>query len=245
MEDKILTEIKQVRHLLSALIGTSDLPSDQRFSKEAIDKAASEFQKMSIERGEWLPEDEIHKVIRHAPYSCGNLIIEKFGFINYFKRGRTLYFKKRDLIELNKELKERNINLEKYAQLVADQEKFEELVRSINLPKGKKTRQYYKIPEGLRDIHSKPFSPALEEQITQEIDSLLEEYKKFDLSEYVEFYEKKTQAYFRYQYSLDRYLKSDLKKYCSDWCFKYNYANTAKKLILEIKAENESIKSKG
>ena len=113
-------------------------------------------------QGEWLPEDEIHKVIRHAPYSCGNLIIEKFGFINYFKRGRTLYFKKKDLIELNKELKERNINLEKYAQLVADQEKFEELVRSINLPKGKKTRQYYKIPEGLRDIHSKPFSPSLE-----------------------------------------------------------------------------------
>ena len=68
----------------------------------------------------------------------------------------------------------------------------------------------------------------------------MEEYKKFDLSEYIELYSGKTHAYFRYTYSFDRYVKPELKKYCKDWEFKFNYANTALKAILEIKKENEA-----
>jgi len=40
MEKKILSEIKQIRGLLSELVGTTDFPVKQKFSKEAMSKAA-------------------------------------------------------------------------------------------------------------------------------------------------------------------------------------------------------------
>lgn len=95
MEEKILDEIKQIRKLLSEMLGTSDLPAKERFSKEAIAKATKEYRKLSIERGEWLTSHDIHKVIKHADWHSGKLIIEKFQFTNYFIRGKTYYFNKK------------------------------------------------------------------------------------------------------------------------------------------------------
>ena len=238
MEDNILAEIKQIRRLLSELVGTTNLPSSQKFSKEAISKAALEFRKLSIERGNWIPSDEISRIIKHAPWHSGKVIIEKFEFTNYFKRKSTFYFNKKDLIELNKELKKRNIDMGKYCELLNDKERFQKYIRSILLPKGRKTRNHFKIPEGLRDIFSKPYSAPTEELVRKEIEVLMEEYKKFDLSEYIDLYYGKTYAMFKYDYSFDRYLKPELKKFCKDWSFKFNYANTALKRILELKEEN-------
>lgn len=237
MEDRVLTELKQIRKVLSDLVGTTDLPAKQKFSREAISKAASEFRKLSIERGEWIESYDINKIIKHAHWTSAHVIIEKFEFTNYFKRRNTLYFNKKDLIELNKELKKRNINLEKYGELLNDKDKFRKYIQAIVLPKGKKTRNHFKIPEGLRDIFSKPYSAPTEELVRKEIETLMEEYKKFDLSEYIDLFEKKTHALFKYNYSFDRYLKPELKKFCKDWSFKFNYANTALKRILELKEE--------
>ncbi|TSA28081.1 MAG: hypothetical protein D4R67_04760 [Bacteroidetes bacterium] len=64
------------------------------------------------------------------------------------------------------------------------------------------------------------------------------EFKKFDLSEYIDLYKQKTYALFKYDYSFDRYVKPEVKKFCKDWCFKFNFANNALKKILELKAEN-------
>jgi len=65
----------------------------------------------------------------------------------------------------------------------------------------------------------------------------LEAYRKYDLSQYIDLYEGETYALFKYDYSFDRYLKPELKKFCKDWCFKFNYANTALKRIIELKEE--------
>jgi Ca2+-binding EF-hand superfamily protein len=238
MEDKVFTEIKQIRKLLSELVGTTDLPVAQKFSKEAITKAAKEFRKLSIARGQWIPSDEIRSIIKHADWNSGKIILEKFEFTNYFKRGSTYYFNRKDLIELNKELKKRNINLKKYGELINDKDKFQKYVNSILIAKGSKTRKHFKIPESLRDIFSKPYSAPTEELVRKEIETLKEEYKKFDLSEYIDLYEGKTHALFKYDYSFDRYLKPELKKFCKDWSFKFNYANTALRRILELKEEN-------
>jgi hypothetical protein len=240
MEDKIFTEIKQIRKLLSELVGTTDLPVTQKFSKEAITKAAKEFRKLSIERGQWITSYDIRQIIKHADWNSGKIIIDKFKFNNYFKRGSTLYFNKKDLVELNKELKMRNINLKKYGELLNDKEKFQKYVNSILIAKGSKTRKHLKIPDGLKDIFSKPYSAPTEELVRKEIETLMEEYKKFDLSEYIDLYEGKSHALFKYDYSFDRYLKPELKKFCKDWSFKFNYANTALKRILELKV-SESI----
>ena len=239
MEDKILSELKQIKKLLSEMLGTSDLPVKEKFSKEAITKAAKEFQRMAIERGEWVSGGEIHSVIKHADWRSDRIIVEKFGFTNYFKRGHSLYFNRKDLILLGKELKAKNINLKKYQELLNDQEKFQKLVNSVIFPKGTKRKRHFNIPENLRDIHSKPYSAPTEELVRNEIDILMEEYKKFDLSEYVDLFDGKTYGMFKYDYSFDRYVKPEIKKYCKDWCFKFNYANNALKKILELKEETK------
>ena len=239
MEDKILKEIIQIRQLLSQLIGTADLPPGDRFSKEKIEKAAKEFQKLAIQRGEWLSANELYNVFNNAPWNCAKFIIEKFGFTNYFRRGKTLYFNKKELYALKKELKERNIDLEKYIELVEDQSKFEKYVSGINFPKGTKSKKHYKIPEALRDIVSKPYSAPTEDLVRGEIKTLMEEYVKYDLSEYIDLFESKTYALFKYDYSFDRYIEPEVKKFCKDWTFKFNYANNALTQILALKEQEK------
>lgn len=46
MEEKVFMELKQIRILLSDLVGSSDLPANKRFSIESIAKAAKEFRKL-------------------------------------------------------------------------------------------------------------------------------------------------------------------------------------------------------
>jgi len=238
MEEKILKEIKQIRLLLSELVGTSDLPVSERFSKVAISKAAKEYRNLAIERGHWLANHEIDKVIKNCPWRAGKIIIEKFEFKNYFKRGSSFYYNRKDLIALNKELKKKNINLNEYVDLLEDQVKFQKYVSSINTGK----RKRFKIPEGLRDINSKPYSHPSEELVKNEIRKLMDEFDKFNLLEYISLYEGKTYAMFKYDYTFDRYLEPKLKKYCKDWCFKFNYANNALRKIVKIKAEEKTMK---
>jgi hypothetical protein len=69
----------------------------------------------------------------------------------------------------------------------------------------------------------------------------MEEYEKFDLSEYISLYDGKTYAMFKYEYVFDRYLDPKLKKYCKDWSFKFNYANKALNKIIKINSEKKKI----
>lgn len=238
MEEKVYKELKQIRSLLSELVGSSELPANKRFSKEAIAKAAKEFRKLSIERGEWLSIHDIDKVIKNAPWQSGKIIIDKFEFTNYFIRGKSYYFNRKDLVALNKELKKKDINLNEYSELLDDQAKFEKYVSNIKLSKGKR---HLRIPASLKDINSKPYPHPPEELVRSEITKLLDEYEKFDLSEYISLYENRTYAMFKFDYTFDRYLEPKLKKYCKDWSFKFNYANDALKKILKQKTELKEI----
>lgn len=236
-EDKILTELKQLKRLFTVLLGTEDQPAKEKFSRAAVTKAATEFKKMQAARGEWVQNYDVDKIIKNAPYAPAKLLIEEFKFKNYFKRGSTYYFKKKDLIDLNKELKKRNINLKKYNELLRDKEKFWKYIDSINQPEGSMKRRRYKIPEGLENIFSEPYSPPNEELVKSEIKSMLEEYEKFEMSEYVDLFEKRTYAMFKYIYHWDKYIEPNIKKHCKQWCEKFNYANQALKKILEQKKE--------
>jgi hypothetical protein len=231
-EDQILSELKQLKRLFTVMLGTEDQPAKEKFSKTAIIKASSEFKKMQAVRGEWLSSGDVNIVIKHAPYNPAKMLIEEFQFRNYFKRGSTYYFKRRDLIDLNKELKKRNINLRTYSELLQDKEKFQKYVDSISQPKGSKKHRRFKIPEGLENIFSEPYSPPNEDLVINEIKSLWEEYEKFALSEYVDLYYKKTYAVFKYIYHWDRYLDPKIKRQSKLWCEKFNYAQTALKKII-------------
>ncbi len=99
MENKLLSEIKELKAILAQLVGTADLPSKERFSKEALAKAAKEFQNLSIERGEWVKDYDISKHIRNAGYRAGAFIRTEFAFTNYFKKGQVYYYNKKDLVD--------------------------------------------------------------------------------------------------------------------------------------------------
>ena len=74
MQKQILSEIKELKSLLAKVIGTSELPPEQQFSVEAIDKAAKEFQKLAIDRGEWVKDEDISKFIKGG-WGCGKQLI--------------------------------------------------------------------------------------------------------------------------------------------------------------------------
>lgn len=236
-EDKILAELKQLRRLFTVLLGTEELPAKEKFSRVAITKAAKDYRKMQAERGEWISSSDVDNIIKNAPYNPAKMLIEEFQFKNYFKRGSTFYFKKKDLVELNLELKERNINLKVYDELLRDNEKFQKYIASVSQSGGARKRKRFMIPEGLENIFSEPYSAPNEELVRNEIQALWKEYEDFNLSEYVDLYYKKTYASFKYIYYWDRYLDPKTKKQCKGWCEKFNYANTALKKILEPKSK--------
>jgi hypothetical protein len=236
MEEKILKEIKNLKSIIAQVIGSSELPVKQQFSKEAIANAAKEFQKLSIERGEWLVESDIHKVIRKASWRAGKFIIEKFGFTNYFTRGRTFYFNRKDLVALNTELKKRNIDLSRYIELEEDKEKFHKYIESLKDPKKNKKRQRFKIPDDLKDIVTYPYHHPPREVVEKHIETLKEEFEKFKMAEYVDIYGG-NHAMFKFIYYWDKYVNPETKKRCQNWCSQFNYANEALKMIKQVKSE--------
>lgn len=232
MQEKALKELKDIKRILSRVVGTYELPANQRFSKKALDQAAKEYRDLAIKRKEWISRDELYTVIGDAGYSAGKLIIEQFGFSNYFTRGRTLYYNRKDLLALKRELKKRNINLKKYMELQDDKEKFDKYVQSIGSEKGKK-RKRFKIPEGLQDIITEPYHPPSEKLVRDHLNSLWEQYQGSDMEEYIDIFPSQTWAMFKFEYYYDRYLDADLKRRCKKWCFEFNYANKALMKILQ------------
>ncbi len=231
MEALILKEIQEIRKSLAKIIGTSELPTRQQFSKESLDKAADEFKKLSIQRGEWITDSQISDIIKKAPYYSGKFIIEQFGFTNYFMKGKSLYFNRKSIVALNKELRLRNINLAKYIELFRNQEKFKKYIEKANHG-GKKILNHFQLPEGLKDVNPSSY-PSPTEEINAHIASLKAEFEKFKLSDYIELYSDETYAMFKHEYYWDRYLKPDLKKQCTKWCNEFNHANYALKRVNE------------
>jgi hypothetical protein len=229
MEAQILKEIQDIRKSLAKIIGTSELPTREQFSKESLDTAADEFKKLSIQRGEWITDSQISDIIKKAPYYSGKFIIEQFGFTNYFIKGKSLYFNRKSIVALNKELRIRNINLAKYIELFRNQEKFKKYVEKANKGGSRKGIQF-QLPEGLKDVNPSPY-PSPNEEIKAHLLYLKTEFEKFKLSDYIELYSDETYAMFKHEYYWDRYLKPDLKKQCVKWCNDFNHANYALKKI--------------
>ena len=124
MEKEFLDELRQLRVAISKVVGTSNKPPGQQFSIEALEKTEKEFQKLSIERNEQVEERNIEKIIKSAPWDAGKFIREHFKFSNLFKKGVTHFYNKSDLQSLAQELKNRNIDLERYMEYIVSEAKF-------------------------------------------------------------------------------------------------------------------------
>lgn len=54
MEDQILKELTLIKICLAKLVGNPEVSTGAQFSNELLDKAAKDFQTLTIQRGEWL-----------------------------------------------------------------------------------------------------------------------------------------------------------------------------------------------
>ncbi len=243
MQKQILQELRELKNAISTLIGSSELPLDQKFSKEALDKSAKEFQKLSIERGEWVEESNIRAYIKTAKYYSGAFIREEFGFKNFFKRGRIYYYNKKDLIALGSELKERNINLGLYMDLKADQANFKKSITDAgNSKKSNGKGKAYDISDDLSDITSTPIKMPSADIIKEDLARLKEEFFQYNLTDYVTIY-KGNYAMIKGIYFIQKYLEPGLKKRCKRWCEDFNYANHAYEEVTKKKENFISVKS--
>jgi hypothetical protein len=237
MQEELLSEIRQLRTALAQVLGTSQLPEGDQFSKEALDKASKEFQKLKIERGEWIAESDIGKYIKNAGYRAGNFIREKFNFTNYFKYGRTYFYNKGDLIALGKELKERNVSLDRYIEFIESRERFKKnLEEAKKNNKGKHKGKSFKLSSEVRDVQTSPAAVPNVSVIREDIKQLKEEFLRNKFGDYVDIY-RNTYAMLKHIYYFEKYLEPGLKRRCRKWCDDFNYANNALKMITKKKEE--------
>lgn len=230
MQNKILQELDEIKSLLAKLTGTADLSPTERFSIEALDKAAKEFQDLSIKREEWIHEHDLGKYLKNSPYNyAGKFIRENFGFINYFKRGKTHYYNKKDLIDLSKELVARNVNLKRYCELLEDKAKFEKNLSDAEL-NTKSKKKKFQLPSNAKDVTtSKPPAPT-PDVIREELKALKEEFFQYNLTEYIDIYGN-NHAMVKFEYHYQKYIKPELRRRSQKWCENFNYANTALAMV--------------
>jgi hypothetical protein len=230
MDKQLRTELRAIKSILAKITGTTDLPESERFSVDALDNAAKHYKKMLIERGDWIQEYEIEKVIKNAPYNAGAFIRTQLGFTNFFTRGKKYYYNKPDLVALAKELKDRNVDLKSYMEFLADEEKFRKAL-STALTKSKDGKgKKFSLPYDLQDIVSSPPKAPSPDVIREDIKRLKEEFFRDNLAGYINIY-KGSHAMVKFEYHFDKYIKPEIKKQCRKLCENFNYANHALRLV--------------
>jgi hypothetical protein len=224
-DEKILSEIKALREVISRIIGTSELPTKERFSLEAVEKASQEFKKLSIQRGEYIAESDISKIIKNAPYMAGTFIREQFGFNNHFKRGRQYYYSKSDLQALAAELKKKNVDLNRYIELKEDQAKFDKYVASIFEEKDTKLlKRKFNLPDDAIDVTSSPPKLPDLDILRNELQKLKDEFFEKKFADYIDIY-KSNYAMVKSIYYFEKYLEPSLRKRLHKWCEDFNLVN--------------------
>jgi hypothetical protein len=185
---------------------------------------------LAIKRKEWISDSDISTIIRNAPYNAGRFIIEHFDFKDYFKRGKSLYFNRKSILALNRELKARNIDLKRYIEYIDDKAKFEKYIASVKISKGKKRGLHFSIPDGLENIFtSQPPAPAIE-LVKDHLSRLKNEYAENKYLDYIDVYEN-NYAMIKFEYLWNQYMNSELKRNIKKWCQEFNYANEAIKAL--------------
>lgn len=231
-DEQILKEIRELKSLIAKLTGV-ELTPGKSFSTEALDKATKEFQKLSIERGEWVSTDEISKHIKTASWHSAKFIINELRFSNYFKRGQTYYLNKKHLIELGKELKERNVDLSRYEELKKDQANFYKYLETA--AKNKEGKAKFKIPKDAKDITSVPPPMPPLEKLRAEVKRLKDEFIQYKLVEYIDVY-RDSYAMMKHLYYFNKYIDPDIRKRIKRWIQDFNDVNH---LLRESKAKKE------
>jgi hypothetical protein len=225
----ILRELQDLKAVLATVIGTADRVGEDRFSTEALNEAAKLFKKMSIERGDWVSEDDLPKYLGPCPWRAGEFIRKEFDFTSWVKKGHGYRYLKKDLEVLGQELKTHNINLERYKEFLDDKAAFDKKAAkqpAAAIPKSKS----YAFPKGVKNITTTEIPKPNPELVRQDLAQLKQAFKDGKYEAYIDIY-KGTHAMLKHIYYFQKYLEPGLKRRCQKWCEYFNYANRALELI--------------
>ena len=231
MQNQILTELSELKSILSHLIGTNELESQEQFSKESLDKAARLFARMAAKRGDWVKEDELGKYIK-ADWRAGSFIRSEFGFSACIKDGRSYLYNKKALQKLGQELKARNIDLSRYMEYRRSESEFQKKISANK--KLTKNKSPYELAPDIKDITTSP-PPAPDVALVKaDLKRLKDEFFQYKMSEFIDIY-RDNHAMMKYVYYFEKYLDPQIKRRCKKWCDDFNYANHALELITKKK----------
>jgi len=222
--EKISKDITELKNMFSTLIGTTGLPMKERFSSDALGKAAKEFKKLFSQREEWIDEHGLDKYFKGLPYGGGKFIREELKFTHYFIYGKSYYYNRTAIRELAAALKERNVDLKRYIELLQDKEKF--LKKLETETKKKKKTHPFSLPGSLKDINTTNPPRPDPQVIKDDLKRLNEEFFREKLTEYVDIYQG-NYAMVKFEYHFNRYTKPEIRSRAKKWCEQFNYANTA------------------
>lgn len=242
MEKQILAELAEIRKTLAQIAGTTHIPSSKQFSKEALDKAAKPFAKMNDSKDEWIKGYELGNYFEGGVDSLGKFIREEFGFSNYYEKGTSIYYNKKDFIALVEELKERNIDLPRYIKLRREQDTLakKSLTQATKnrdkrlIEKSKK--KPYTLPDLIYEVTVEDYNFPEIKVIEKDIEDLFNLFKKSKFENHINIYG--DYAMIKYNPFKEAYLEREIPKGLRSWCDKFNKAQIALKII------KESIKTK-
>lgn len=234
MEEKkeVLIELKSLKTLIAQLMGSANPTAKNPFSKDELVKAEKEYKNLCIQRGEWIDTHDIPKVIRSAPWDAGSFIRDEFHFTNYFKKGRSYYYNKKDLIALRDELKKRNIHLERYMELKKGKDKLEERINSIFT--GKKKAKPFKLPARIKDIQPSEAKKPDIDIVKTYLKELKKEFFDNKYEEYIDIYGG-NYAMMKHIYYYEKFIKPEIRSSTKRWVDNFNYVNTTIKMITNKK----------
>jgi hypothetical protein len=231
MQKQVLSELKELRSILTQLVGTADQPGQDQFSKEALAKASKLFIRMAAQRGEWVKEDELGKYIK-ADWRAGSFIRSEFGFNACIKDGHYYLYNKKALQKLGVELKARNIDLKRYMEYKRSESDFQKKLSANK--KSFKGKRAYEMPSDLKNITtSSPPIPDVE-IVKKDLERLKAEFFELKMAEYIDIY-RGNHAMVKFIYHFEKYIEPQIKRRCKKWCEDFNYANHALELITQKK----------
>lgn len=228
-DNAVLKELQELKAILAIVIGTADRVGEDRFSTEALNEAAKLFQKMSIERGDWVSEKLLEDYLGPCPWNSGAFIRKEFAFTSWVKKRHEYRYSKRDLVALGQELKTHNIDLKRYQEFLDDKAAFDKKATAKATPAAPKGKPYV-FPKGVKNITTTDIPKPEPEVVRQDLAQLRQVFKEGKFGAYVDIY-KGTHAMLKHIYMFQKYLEPGLKRRCQKWCEDFNYANHALELI--------------
>jgi|SRR5450432_1256082 len=242
MQKEILQEIRDLRLMLSKIMGLENETPDKKYSEESVVNAQKLYLKMSIERGDWVKDTEICRYIKSLPWNPGTFIRKEFEFTNWIKRGHEYLYAKKDLIALGVELAARNIDCKRYKEFLDEKAAFDKRMAVLEEAKTKKIPTW-KIQKGLKNVTTTEIPKPDQEKVRAHLAELKQGFKTNKYALYIDIY-KGTHAKMKRVYHYEKYLEPGIKRGCTKWIDDFNYANHALELITgkkeKFKVENNA-----